>query len=174
MTDSKPWDRYAFVALGSNLGDSREILKQAVAKLQEMSAEPILRSSIWKTDPVDCPPGSPPFLNAVIAFIPRKAMTPEELLASLKALETEFGRRPKAVMNEPRPLDLDLISYGGLVVKSETLILPHPRAQVRRFVLAPLAEVAPDLVLPAQQKKVKQLLRELWSDEQVEKLGELE
>ena len=174
MTQAKTWDRYAFVALGSNLGDSREILKGAVSKLQGLSAEPVLRSSIWKTEPVDCPPGSPPFLNAVVAIVPESANTPEKLLAVLKSLETEFGRRPKVVMNEPRPLDLDLIAFGGLLVQSETLTLPHPRAHVRRFVLAPLAEIAPDFVFPGQAKTVKRLLGELWSDEVLEKSGEME
>jgi 2-amino-4-hydroxy-6-hydroxymethyldihydropteridine diphosphokinase len=174
MTQGKTWDRYAFVALGSNLGDSQEILKRAVSKLQGLSAEPVLRSSIWKTEPVDCPPGSPPFLNAVVAFIPGNPVPPTELLTTLKLIETEFGRRPKIVMNEPRPLDLDLIAFGGVLLQSETLTLPHPRAHVRRFVLAPLAEIAPDFVFPGQTKTVKRLLAELWSDEVIEKSGELD
>jgi len=174
MTQAKTWDRYAFVALGSNLGDSREILSQAVAKLRELSSGSVIRSSLWKTEPVDCPPGSPPFLNAVVAFIPRDPITPAELLMRLKTFEAEFGRRPKAVMNEPRPLDLDLISFQGVVLQSETLTLPHPRAHVRRFVLAPLAEIASDFVFPGQTKTTKRLLGELWSDEVVEKSGEMD
>jgi 2-amino-4-hydroxy-6-hydroxymethyldihydropteridine diphosphokinase len=151
----------AFVALGSNLGDSRAILLRAMERLQTLSEHPILKSSLWETAPVDCPPGSPPFLNAVVGFTPRLQETPETLLALLQRWEREFGRRPKQVLNEPRPLDLDLISFGGEARTSSQLTLPHPRACLRRFVLAPLAEIAPDCVLPGQTKPVAMLLAEL-------------
>ena len=102
----------AFVALGSNLGDSAQVLRAAMARLQALSDEPGLNSSLWPTDPVDCPPGSPRFLNAVAGLVPRTAETPESLLEKLQALEQEFGRQPKKIPNEPRPLDLDLIAFG--------------------------------------------------------------
>src|SRR2546423_2166144 len=124
----RSWNEYAFVGLGSNLGDSSSILRRALAKLQDLSIEPLVRSSIWKTTPVDCPPGSPPFLNAVAALMPDLTETPEHLLSKLKAIEVEVGRRPKTVPNEPRPLDLDLIVFGLEIRNSEALILPHPRA----------------------------------------------
>src|SRR4051794_15023844 len=100
----------AFVALGSNLGDSGPIILRAMERLQEFSEQPLLRSSLWETSPVGCPPNSPPFINAVVGLEPRGGETPETLLAKLQALEKEFGRRPKIVTNEPRPLDLDLIA----------------------------------------------------------------
>ena len=116
---------------------------------------------------MDCPPGAPLFTNAAVALAPNPGETPETLLAKLQALEKEFGRRPKTVMNEPRPLDLDLIAFGTEVRGTSELILPHPRAHLRRFVLAPLSEVAPDFVLPGQQRTVAELLQSLPPDESV-------
>ena len=151
----------AFIALGSNLGDSRQIFARALARLQEFSDATLLQSSFLETAPVDCPPGSPNFLNAVIGLVPRAGETPESLHAKLQKLEKESGRQPKKVANEPRPLDLDLIAFGGEVRNSSQLTLPHPRAHLRKFVLQPLAEIAPDFVLPGQNKTVAQLLAEL-------------
>ena len=164
---TRSWDEFAFVALGSNLGDSATILRRAFQKLQDFSVEPLVRSSIWKTTPVDCPPGSPAFLNAVAALMPDLTETPEHLLSKLKALEVEFGRQPKAVLNEPRSLDLDLIAFGLEMRESDSLTLPHPRAHRRRFVLEPLAEIAPDFILPNQQQTVRELLQQLESSEKV-------
>ena len=159
-----------FVALGSNLGDSREIILQAMARLQDFSDRPILKSSLWQTSPVDCPPGSPGFVNAVVGLVPRKNETPESLLEKLQLLQKQFGRQPRKVLNEPRPLDLDLIAFGLETRNTPELILPHPRAHLRRFVLQPLNEIAPDLVLPGQGKTVAQLLAELSSDEVLKQL----
>jgi 2-amino-4-hydroxy-6-hydroxymethyldihydropteridine diphosphokinase len=156
----------AFVALGSNLGDSPTIIREALERLQELSDEPALKSSLWETAPVDCPPGSPPFVNAMAGLAPRAGETPETLLDKLQALEEEFGRRPKKVLNEPRTLDLDLIAFGNTTRNTPLLILPHPRAHERRFVLEPLSEIAPDFILPGQTRTVRELLRELVHKEQ--------
>jgi 2-amino-4-hydroxy-6-hydroxymethyldihydropteridine diphosphokinase len=153
----------AIVALGSNLGDSRRNVLRAMVRLQEFSEHPLLRSSLWQTAPVDCPAGSPVFVNAVVAFVPRRGATPESVLASLQEIEKEFGRKPKKVLNEPRPLDLDLIAFASETRGGKELTLPHPRAHQRGFVLQPLSEIAPDLVLPGQKKTVMQLLKELPS-----------
>ena len=159
-----------FVALGSNLGDSRGIIQEALRRLEAFSRGPMLRSSLWKSTPVDCPPESPEFINAMAGFVPIEDETPETLLARLQALEKEFGRRPKQVMNEARSLDLDLIAFGEEVRSTPELVLPHPRAPLRRFVLEPLAEIAPELILPGQKKSVRELLANLRTDEIVEKL----
>lgn len=163
--------RRAFVALGSNVGDSAALIRQALARLKSWSAGPMLASSLWRTTPVDCPPGSPPFINAVAGLQPHPGETPESLLARLLALEREFGRQPKRVLNEPRPLDLDLISFAGEIRDAPGLVLPHPRAHRRRFVLAPLNEIAPDLVLPGQTQTIRHLLAGLAGDEVVTPLG---
>jgi 2-amino-4-hydroxy-6-hydroxymethyldihydropteridine diphosphokinase len=161
----------AYISLGSNLGESRKNIESAFLRLKELSSEPIVRSSLWKSTPVDCPPGSPEFINAVAALTPMAGATPESLLQRLQHLEKEFGRTPKKILNEARPLDLDLIAFGNEVRNSPELILPHPRAHLRKFVLAPLAEVAPDLILPGQKKSVRELLKNLRTDEVVEKLS---
>ena len=163
-------DQIAIIALGSNLGDSRKVVSNAMACLQHFSNKPLLKSSLWQTSPVNCPPGSPKFINAAIGLIPRHVETPESLLKTLAALEKQFGRVPKTVHNEPRMLDLDLIAFGTEKRDTPDLILPHPRAHLRKFVLQPLSEIAPDLVLPGQKKTISELLSDLSSNEVLSKL----
>lgn len=159
-----PIEAMAFVALGSNLGDSARIILEAMERLRQLSDEPMLRSSLWQTSPVDCPPGSPDFLNAVVGLVPQAGATPEWLHARLQDMEKQFGRRPKQVHNEPRPLDLDLITFRHELRTTTKLTLPHPRAHERRFVLQPLSEIAPELVLPGQTESVSRLLEKLPAD----------
>jgi 2-amino-4-hydroxy-6-hydroxymethyldihydropteridine diphosphokinase len=154
-------NRLAYIALGSNLGDSELTLASAVPRLQAFSTMPLIASRWMRSKPVNCPPGSPDFLNGVVAVRPFPGETPESLLAKLQALETEFGRTPKKEMNEARTLDLDIIAFGSDRRDSPKLTLPHPRAAEREFVLKPLAEIAPDLILPGQDKNVVQLLEKL-------------
>jgi 2-amino-4-hydroxy-6-hydroxymethyldihydropteridine diphosphokinase len=160
----------AFVALGSNLGEPAQIIRRAFDGLQGLSDAPLLCSSLWQSSPVDCPPGSPPFVNAVAALRPRAQETPESLLRQLQRLERRFGPRLRKIRNEPRRLDLDLIAFGARVVNQPGLVLPHPRAHLRRFVLQPLAEIAPDFVLPGQAGSAAELLRTLSSIEMVRRL----
>jgi 2-amino-4-hydroxy-6-hydroxymethyldihydropteridine diphosphokinase len=171
MKESPIAQEMAFVALGSNLGDSKEIIRRAFDRLQTLSARGLVRSSLWQTTPVDCPPGSPPFVNAMAGLYPKPGETPQSLLRQLQALEAEFGRRRSGVANEPRLLDLDLIAFGQRTVNLPELVLPHPRAHLRRFALQPLAEIAPEFVLPGQVKGAKALLEELSSMETAVKLG---
>lgn len=161
---------FAFVALGSNLGDSPALIREAMNRLQNLSEVPLLKSSLWQSTPVDCPPGSPSFVNAVVGLKPRADETPESLLMKLRALERELGRPPKTLLNEPRPIDLDLIAFGSEVRSTLQLTLPHPRAHLRRFVLEPLNEIAPDLVLPGQTATIRQLLAKLHTDEVLARL----
>jgi 2-amino-4-hydroxy-6-hydroxymethyldihydropteridine diphosphokinase len=153
--------RFAFVAIGSNLGDRHQNVTWAMERLAALSDQPLLKSSLYETQPVDCPPGSPPFVNAVVGLMPRPGETPESLLDRLQALEREFGRQRKKILNEPRPLDLDLIAFGGERRATAELTLPHPRAHQRRFVLEPLSELAPNLILPGHAKTVTELQAEI-------------
>src|SRR5689334_5451737 len=105
----------ALIALGSNLGNSAANIHRAFEELEKLSAAPLRRSSLWRTTPVDCPPGSPPFINAAVALTPRPGETAESLVERLFGLERDFGRRPKTVMNESRPIDIDLIAFGAEV-----------------------------------------------------------
>ena len=115
-----------------------------------------------ETEPVDCPPGSPSFLNAVaeIRVDPAK-LPPRALLERLQAFESERGRAIQRGVNAPRPLDLDIIYYGDRMVNEPGLVIPHPRADQRRFVLEPLAALRPKLVLPGQTKNVGELQQEI-------------
>jgi 2-amino-4-hydroxy-6-hydroxymethyldihydropteridine diphosphokinase len=158
------------IALGSNLGEPRRNILRAIDRLRQFSDEPLRVSSLWQTSPVDCPPDSPVFVNAVVALAPRSGETPELLLPRMQALEKEFGRQAKKTPNESRPLDLDLIAFGGEVRHGVSLTLPHPRACVRRFVLQPLAEVLPGLILPGGSRTVFEMLADLPPDPGVVRL----
>ncbi len=153
--------RLAYIALGSNMGDSELIMASVLPRLEALSTTPLITSRWIHTRPVDCPRGSPDFLNGVVALRPLPGESPETLLAKLQSLETEFGRTPKKELNEPRPLDLDIITFGSERRDSLKLTIPHPRAAEREFVLRPLAEIAPDLVLPGQSANVVELLEQL-------------
>ncbi len=155
----------AYIALGSNVGDSPSILRRAMDQLALLSRKPLLRSSLWQTTPVDCPPGSPTFVNAVVALYPLPDENSWSLLTKMLALEKDFGRRPKQVLNEPRRLDLDLIAFGDEISTRPELVLPHPRAHERRFVLQPLSEIAPNLILSGHRRTVAQLFAALVSKE---------
>jgi len=162
--------RLAIIALGSNLGDPQQNILTAMEQLEIFSDSPISISSLWETSPVDCPPDSPKFVNAMVGLIPQENETPLKLLRKLRKLEKKFGRRHKKVLNEARPLDLDLIAFGSETCNTPELILPHPRAHLRRFVLQPLSEIAPKLILPGQGKTVAELLAGLPSDESIKRL----
>jgi len=159
--------KLAIIALGSNLGASRNIILDAMTRLETLSDKPILKSSLWQTAPVDCPPGSSKFVNAAVGLFPPENETPLGLLRKLRELEKQFGRRSKKILNEARSMDLDLIAFGNETLNSPELILPHPRAHLRRFVLQPLSEIAPDFFLAGQGRTVAELLAGLPPDETV-------
>ncbi len=154
----------AGVALGSNLGNRALHLRRGLAFLQGLSSTGYFApSSIVETDPVGCPEGSGSFLNAAAEI--EYAGTPRQLFDQLKAFERAEGRAASPVPNAPRPLDLDLLYFGDLALDEgdPRLVVPHPRMAQRRFVLGPLAEIVPDLVVPGQTKTVKELLEALPS-----------
>jgi 2-amino-4-hydroxy-6-hydroxymethyldihydropteridine diphosphokinase len=148
------------IALGSNLGDRSAELDAGISFLRFLSTNHEVRESPRiETVPVDCPPGSPPFLNSVAELeIDSVLLPPLNLFGCLEEFELERGRSLLRDVNAPRPLDLDIIYYGVERFEQMGLIIPHPRAHVRRFVLEPLSHLRPDLVLPGQTKTVRELL----------------
>lgn len=154
---------YAFVAIGANLlsdhGDPPATIRFAIARLQALSDAPLRVSCVYRTTPVDSPPGTPDFYNAVAGLVPGDGETPRSLLRALQAIENEAGRTRSGVRNEARTLDLDLVSFRDVTMKEEDLILPHPRAHERRFVLEPLREIAGgDFHLPGMVMSLDELI----------------
>jgi 2-amino-4-hydroxy-6-hydroxymethyldihydropteridine diphosphokinase len=137
----------AYVALGSNLGDPVGTLKDAIESLAALRGSLLKAiSSLYRTAPVGLK-HQPDFINAVVALDTR--LPPMELLEELFAVEAAFGRQ-RSRKNAPRTLDLDLLLHGDRVQDDPQLTLPHPRMHERAFVLAPLAEIAPDIVIPGR------------------------
>jgi 2-amino-4-hydroxy-6-hydroxymethyldihydropteridine diphosphokinase len=161
------------IGLGSNRGESRRFVVEAMDRLGDFAAGEVRRSHLWQTSPVNCPPGSDDFINAAAAFEPRSGLTPETLLRSLKVLEREYGREPNPTRNAPRELDLDLLLFGDQTRDSADFTLPHPRAVDRLFVLAPSAEVLPDAIWPGVGRTIAELLTDLETDETVVRLEEV-
>lgn len=145
------------LALGSNLGDRRAHLNWAVDRLAAHLTD-LRLSSILETEPVDVPDPQPPYLNAVV--VGKTDLSPDMLMQKLLDLEREQGRTRPA-LRAPRTLDLDLILYGDLILNTPALTVPHPRFRDRRFVLAPLAELAPDWRDPVTGNSIAALLAAL-------------
>ena len=158
----------AYLGLGSNLGDREQNLARATDLLaQRVKIDSM--SSLYVTEPVDYK-DQPLFLNAVCRI--RTSLAPEELLGLAKRIEAAMGRKPSFV-NGPRPIDIDILFYGDLVVNIPRLVIPHPRVQERAFVLVPLAEIASRLVHPVTGQTVGEMVGRLkdrkgvrvWSQE---------
>ena len=149
------------VALGSNVGDRLANMRAARKAITDLPIvkPPVVESPIYETDPVDCEPGAAKFLNAVIEF--EYAGDPLQLLKELKAVESALGRPPEHARNISRKIDLDLLYFGDSQIDRNGLQLRHPRMHQRRFVLEPLADIRPELILPGQSKTVAQLLAQL-------------
>jgi 2-amino-4-hydroxy-6-hydroxymethyldihydropteridine diphosphokinase len=152
----------AGIALGSNLGDRAAELDAGIAFLRLLSVDDKVReSSRLETRPVDCPAGSPLFLNAVAEIrVDTGRFSPRRLMEKLQAFERERGRPAERETNAPRPLDLDILYFGDVRISEPDLVIPHPRALQRRFVLQPLAHLRPDLILPGQKKSMAELLED--------------
>jgi 2-amino-4-hydroxy-6-hydroxymethyldihydropteridine diphosphokinase len=147
------------IGLGSNLGNRQETLDRAVARLSRSPNVSLVARSRWReTAPVGGPPGQGPFLNGAVLL--ETGLEPDALLSLLKTMETDFGRGLGERWG-PRPLDLDLLLYGGLVLRTPALVLPHPRMAWRRFVLEPAVEVAASMIHPTTGWTVGRLLDHL-------------
>jgi len=149
------------VALGSNLGDRLANLRTARKAILQLPGvtPPVLASAIYETEPIGCEPDAGKFLNAVLEF--DYEGNPLELLKRLGELEQALGRLPDRPRNVSREIDIDLLYFGTTKIDKKELQLPHPRMHLRRFVLQPLADIRPDLVLPNQTKTVRELLAQL-------------
>ncbi len=155
----------AGIALGSNLGDRLSFLKAAFDGLCAISTpeEPVLVAAVYQTEPRFCQPGSPVFLNTVVEI--DFLGDAEWLLAKTQALEAKLGRAALAERNAPRVIDIDILYLGEGSCENSDLVLPHPRLTERRFVLQPLTDIRPDLLLPGECLPIAQLLENLQSDE---------
>jgi len=157
----------AFIGIGSNLGSPQENCQQSIAFLKKIPKLKIIaHSSFYETEPVGLTDQNW-FLNTVIEVTTE--LEPIALLDALLAIEVIMGRTRNKKWG-PRIIDLDLLLYEGQVLKNSRLEIPHPEMTQRRFVLAPLAELAPDLVHPLEKKTIRQLLSELPHDKKVIRL----
>jgi 2-amino-4-hydroxy-6-hydroxymethyldihydropteridine diphosphokinase len=159
----------AGIALGSNIEPRLAYLQAARRSVFSLHSgtRPILCSKIYETSPVDCPADSPLFLNAALEFSSK--MQPQELLSKLKSIERALGRPPTQERNSPRTIDIDLLYCDDIALSEPSLTIPHPQIARRRFVLQPLADIRPELILPRYTKNVQELLSELTDDEIVKK-----
>jgi 2-amino-4-hydroxy-6-hydroxymethyldihydropteridine diphosphokinase len=140
----------ATLGVGANLGNPREAVRKAIEDLAQLpQTATVAVSSLYSSVPVDS--DGPDYVNAVVRV--RTALSPDALLAALQAIEQQAGRE-RPYRNAPRTLDLDILLYGEHSVDREDLQIPHPRMWQRAFVVLPLAEIAPDLVSPAQVQAV--------------------
>ena len=148
--------KIVYLSLGSNLGDRQAILRNATGRLLDLG-DVLEVSSLYETEPVEFT-AQPWFLNCAVAV--RTELLPREFLAGILAIEKSMGRhrtQPKG----PRTIDIDVLLYGAATIDTPQLTVPHPALAERRFVLEPLAEIAPDVKVPVRKKTVRQLLEAL-------------
>ena len=141
----------AFIGLGGNIGDTKQLIKDAIVCLaQNPELRVLTRSCMYKSAPVNA--SGPDFINAVISLEPK--LPPEDLLSICQHVEDSFGRE-RPYINAPRTLDLDVLAYDNISIQNDRLTIPHPRMIERSFVLLPLLEIAPDIDLPGFGKLTK-------------------
>jgi 2-amino-4-hydroxy-6-hydroxymethyldihydropteridine diphosphokinase len=156
--------KIAFLSLGSNLGDRAANLKAAIERIASLG-EVIATSSIYETEPVEFL-AQPWFLNCVVKLDTEKM--PKQLLAAILTIEKEMGRH-RHQKKGPRTIDIDILLFGDSVVEAPGLTIPHPSLHERRFVLEPLAEIAPEVRHPAIQKTMREMLKSLPAGQIVKK-----
>lgn len=160
--------KVAYIGLGSNIGDRAANLKRALNLLKARQGLKVKKaSSLYEAEPVGLK-GQPWFLNAVVEV--ETSLSPEGLFKVCQEIEAEMGRRRES-RGGPRVIDLDILLYGDSIIDEEDLKIPHPRMHTRRFVLVPLAEIAPEAIHPAFKKTASSLLGELKDEHQVRRYG---
>lgn len=147
----------AYIALGSNQGDRQSNINRAVEFIKTLNGIQLGKiSSIYETEP-EGGPSEFKYLNGVVEI--KTTLLPDELLDRLNAIESRMGRIRNG-KNSPRPIDLDILLYGDIVIDGERIKIPHPRMHTREFVLRGLVEIAPDI----QHPRLKKTIRELYMD----------
>jgi 2-amino-4-hydroxy-6-hydroxymethyldihydropteridine diphosphokinase len=164
-TGSSTMPSRVYLSLGSNVGDRASQLLSAVGRL-ETTGRVVAVSSFYETEPVEFTP-QPWFLNCAVAL--ESSQTPQQLMDSILLIEQEMGRR-RLQKKGPRTIDIDILLFDDAVVNSPELTIPHPALHQRRFVLKPLAEIAPDVLHPVLKKAVRELLEALPEGQTVRKL----
>lgn len=158
--------KLAYLSLGSNIGGRAARLRDALARLEAVGPVKAV-SSFYETEPVEFTQQAW-FLNCAVAI--ETEMTPQELMTKLLAIEEEMGRR-RVQKKGPRSIDIDILLFDGAIIESEELTVPHPAMQQRRFVLEPLAEIAPELMHPVLTRTVRELLDAMPPGQAVKKLA---
>jgi len=153
-----------YLSLGSNIGDRETHLRDAIAQLAA-EGRVVAVSSFYETEPVEVTDQAW-FLNCAVAL--ETTDTPEQLMAALLRIEREMGRQ-RVQRKGPRTIDLDILLFGDEIIESPDLTIPHPAMHQRRFVLAPLAEIAPEVRHPILKKKIRELLDALPAGQEVRK-----
>ena len=157
----------AYIGIGSNIGNRLSHCRQAIGEIRQFPGSAVTAvSSFYDTEPLEMP-DQDWFMNAVIAL--NTGFSPLELLDRCQTIEESLGRK-RLIRYGPRTIDLDLLFYGQRVMKTDRLILPHPKLHQRRFVLTPLAEIAPDLLHPIIKKSMAELLNQVPDHHSVRRL----
>ena len=162
-----PVRKRVYLSLGSNVGDRRRNLETAIAALAALGSV-VVQSAFYETEPVEFT-AQPWFLNCALVLETTKM--PRQLLQALLDLERKMGRR-RTLQKGPRTIDIDILLFGNSIVEADGLTIPHPALHQRRFVLEPLAEIAPGLLHPVLKKTVRELRDALPSGQVVRKLGQ--
>lgn len=159
----------AYIGIGSNLGDKENNLREAASRLSQIDGTALRRaSSLYYTEPVGGAP-QPWYFNAVQEV--ETSLGPEELLNELLRIEVEMGRIRSGLCDAPRIIDLDILIFGGCVIDTDSLTVPHPHLPVRRFVLEPLVEISEELVCPRTGITMAELLQNLDDTHKVLRKG---